>query len=345
MLSRELDLARAPKLEAAIERLCLAGAVESELDLRKPTFIDSKGPARDSGCPSQYVLIRRRRSNTAAAVQGDRPLGRAAVARGARRGAGRRWARLKRRRLTAPERSIRASPPPLEERRLTQRHIGGTYEQRHDPSPLPVGRAPPSPVAHVRHAPALKRHATDRAVPRVLSTRIGRCESADVESAARRRMGANPAAQYSSRCRVAQARERNPNLAESPVATDTQPSFGSSEARPRGSGCYTLIPRGTGILGPRTRDGGAIRTGSGCRRGGTRSDSARLLGGGCECRGACLWRDPRGDPSNCPLRRPNDLGCRDRRRPWVDRPPRQTRCRLWAEVGSGWQATHITRFV
>jgi anti-anti-sigma factor len=53
ILSGELDIASAPDLEAAITRLCTAGALEIELDLRELTFIDSSGirallGARDS---------------------------------------------------------------------------------------------------------------------------------------------------------------------------------------------------------------------------------------------------------------------------------------------------------
>jgi anti-sigma B factor antagonist len=43
VLQGELDLASADKLEAAITRLCTAGALEIELDLRDVTFLDSQG--------------------------------------------------------------------------------------------------------------------------------------------------------------------------------------------------------------------------------------------------------------------------------------------------------------
>lgn len=43
LLSGELDLNGAAELEAAITRLCKAGALEIEIDLREITFIDSSG--------------------------------------------------------------------------------------------------------------------------------------------------------------------------------------------------------------------------------------------------------------------------------------------------------------
>src|SRR2546423_7387839 len=43
VLAGELDLAGAEQLEPAITRLCAAGALEIELDLRQLTFIDSQG--------------------------------------------------------------------------------------------------------------------------------------------------------------------------------------------------------------------------------------------------------------------------------------------------------------
>jgi anti-anti-sigma factor len=43
VLSGELDLQGAPALEAAITRLCTAGALEIEIDLRDVWFIDSSG--------------------------------------------------------------------------------------------------------------------------------------------------------------------------------------------------------------------------------------------------------------------------------------------------------------
>jgi anti-anti-sigma factor len=43
ILSGELDLSGAPTLEDAIRRLCLAGALEIEIDLRNLTTIDSAG--------------------------------------------------------------------------------------------------------------------------------------------------------------------------------------------------------------------------------------------------------------------------------------------------------------
>ena len=43
VLSGELDLHSAPDLEAAVTRLCKAGALEIEIDLREITFIDSSG--------------------------------------------------------------------------------------------------------------------------------------------------------------------------------------------------------------------------------------------------------------------------------------------------------------
>src|SRR2546423_14215346 len=42
-LQGELGLAGAEELEAAITRLCTAGALEIELDLRELTFMDSQG--------------------------------------------------------------------------------------------------------------------------------------------------------------------------------------------------------------------------------------------------------------------------------------------------------------
>ena len=43
VLTGELDMAAAEQLEAAVTRLCTAGALEIELDLRQLTFIDSQG--------------------------------------------------------------------------------------------------------------------------------------------------------------------------------------------------------------------------------------------------------------------------------------------------------------
>jgi anti-anti-sigma factor len=43
VLSGELDLQGAPSVEAAITRLCKAGAIEIEIDLRDLWFIDSSG--------------------------------------------------------------------------------------------------------------------------------------------------------------------------------------------------------------------------------------------------------------------------------------------------------------
>jgi anti-anti-sigma factor len=43
VLSGELDLQGAPSVEAAITRLCKAGALEIEIDLRDVWFIDSSG--------------------------------------------------------------------------------------------------------------------------------------------------------------------------------------------------------------------------------------------------------------------------------------------------------------
>jgi anti-sigma B factor antagonist len=65
ILTGELDIAGADELEAAITRLCTAGALEIELDLRQLTFIDSQGlrailSAREA-CAShdaEYFLIR-----------------------------------------------------------------------------------------------------------------------------------------------------------------------------------------------------------------------------------------------------------------------------------------------
>jgi anti-sigma B factor antagonist len=59
VLSGELDLASAPELETTITRLCTAGALEIELDLREVTFMDSPGirailAARDS-CASHHA--------------------------------------------------------------------------------------------------------------------------------------------------------------------------------------------------------------------------------------------------------------------------------------------------
>ena len=65
VLTGELDMARADELEAAITRLCTAGALEIELDLRQLTFIDSQGLraiiAAQETCAShhaEYFLIR-----------------------------------------------------------------------------------------------------------------------------------------------------------------------------------------------------------------------------------------------------------------------------------------------
>jgi anti-anti-sigma factor len=43
VLSGELDLQGAPAVESAITRLCTAGALEIEIDLRDVWFIDSSG--------------------------------------------------------------------------------------------------------------------------------------------------------------------------------------------------------------------------------------------------------------------------------------------------------------
>lgn len=43
VLSGEMDLQGAPELEASITRLCSAGALEIEIDLRDVWFIDSSG--------------------------------------------------------------------------------------------------------------------------------------------------------------------------------------------------------------------------------------------------------------------------------------------------------------
>jgi anti-anti-sigma factor len=43
VLAGELDIVGAKELEAAITRLCTAGALEIELDLREVTFVDSQG--------------------------------------------------------------------------------------------------------------------------------------------------------------------------------------------------------------------------------------------------------------------------------------------------------------
>ena len=43
VLTGELDMVGAKELGAAITRLCTAGALEIELDLREVTFIDSQG--------------------------------------------------------------------------------------------------------------------------------------------------------------------------------------------------------------------------------------------------------------------------------------------------------------
>jgi anti-anti-sigma factor len=65
VLTGELDMAGADKLEAAITRLCTAGALEIELDLRQLTFIDSQGlrailAARETCADhhAEYFLIR-----------------------------------------------------------------------------------------------------------------------------------------------------------------------------------------------------------------------------------------------------------------------------------------------
>ena len=42
-LAGELDLAAAPELDAAVERLCAAGVQELEIDLQELDFIDSTG--------------------------------------------------------------------------------------------------------------------------------------------------------------------------------------------------------------------------------------------------------------------------------------------------------------
>jgi anti-anti-sigma factor len=43
VLAGEIDLQGAPELEAAVTRLCKAGALEIEIDLREVSFIDSSG--------------------------------------------------------------------------------------------------------------------------------------------------------------------------------------------------------------------------------------------------------------------------------------------------------------
>ena len=61
ILSGELDIACAPELEATITRLCTAGALEIELDLREVTSMDSTGirailAARDS-CAKHHAAF------------------------------------------------------------------------------------------------------------------------------------------------------------------------------------------------------------------------------------------------------------------------------------------------
>jgi anti-anti-sigma factor len=59
MLSGELDLASAAELEAAITRLCTAGAIEIEIDLRGLILIDSSGlraiPRAQAKCAEHYT--------------------------------------------------------------------------------------------------------------------------------------------------------------------------------------------------------------------------------------------------------------------------------------------------
>ena len=65
VLTGELDMSGAEDLEGAITRLCTAGALEIELDLRQLTFIDSQGLraiiAAQETCENyhaEYFLIR-----------------------------------------------------------------------------------------------------------------------------------------------------------------------------------------------------------------------------------------------------------------------------------------------
>ena len=65
VLQGELGVAGAEELEAAITRLCTAGALEIELDLRELTFMDSQGlrailAAREACAQhhTEYFLIR-----------------------------------------------------------------------------------------------------------------------------------------------------------------------------------------------------------------------------------------------------------------------------------------------
>ena len=65
VLQGELGVAGAEELEAAITRLCTAGALEIELDLRELTFMDSQGlrailAAREACAQhhTDYFLIR-----------------------------------------------------------------------------------------------------------------------------------------------------------------------------------------------------------------------------------------------------------------------------------------------
>lgn len=60
----ELDIATAPMLEAAMTRLCEAGALEIEIDLRDAAFIDSsglkailRGKAQCAEHRSEFVLV------------------------------------------------------------------------------------------------------------------------------------------------------------------------------------------------------------------------------------------------------------------------------------------------
>jgi len=65
VLTGELDMVGGKELGAAITRLCTAGALEIELDLREVTFIDSQGlrailAARETCAAhhAEYFLIR-----------------------------------------------------------------------------------------------------------------------------------------------------------------------------------------------------------------------------------------------------------------------------------------------
>src|SRR6185437_10496220 len=71
VLQGELGLPGAEELEAAITRLCTAGALEIELDLRELTFMDSQG---------LRAILAAREALAGEAVRGDGPARRLALA-------------------------------------------------------------------------------------------------------------------------------------------------------------------------------------------------------------------------------------------------------------------------